>query len=293
MLIWLVGKEGMLGKALLHLLQKSSFSFIASSKKEADLTSLKSLQSFVQTTPVTHIINAAAYTNVRAAEDEKTKAFQVNCQGVENLAILAGEKKAKLIQISTDYVFDGKKTSPYLEDDLTCPLNVYGQSKLAAEKIIQEKLQDFVLIRTSWLFSEEGNNFVFKMLDLMHQEKELRVVHDQLGRPTFVGDLAEAILRLLDFSGVFHFAGKEIVSWYQFTMDIWLEAKRQKAELTVEKIKPVLSCDFKSGVQRPLFSVLDLQKLKKLLSIKAPSYKIALKNTVSGYLKSLKLSHAK
>ncbi len=290
MLIWLVGKEGMLGKELFQLLQKSSFPFIASARKEADLTSLKSLQSFVQNEPITHIINAAAYTNVQAAEEpvEKIKAFQINGQGVENLATIAQEKKAKLIQISTDYIFDGEKKTPYLEEDLPAPLNVYGQSKLAAEQIIQAKLKDFIIIRTSWLFAEGKNNFVCKMLRLMQTEKELKIINDQFGRPTFAYDLAQAILKLLSFSGIFHFANQEIVSWYQFTLDILQEAQKQKAVLAVEKVIPVCSDDFESRVQRPAFSILDLKKVEKLLSIKVPSYKIALKKTVSSYLESLK-----
>lgn len=287
MLIWLVGKNGLLGQALLKLLQQKQIAFFASSHEEADIQNLKQLKAFAKGQKITHIINASAYTNVEKAEKEKKKAFAINAEGVLNLVLLAQEKKARLTHVSTDYVFDGKKTSPYLETDLTAPLNVYGASKLAGETLIQKHLTDFLIVRTSWLFGENENNFVFKMLKAMQSKQEIKVVSDQIGRPTFAMDLAQAILKLLPFSGFFHFAGGKAVSWYQFALDIFQEALKQKLPLAVENILPVLSSDFKTEAVRPAYSVLDLGKTLKKLNLKEISYQPALEIMVQFYLKTV------
>ncbi len=284
MLIWLLGKDGMLGTCILELLlKKFPHALIFSSKKEADLTDLESLKKIAQNRPITHIINAAAYTDVARAEEEKEKAFAVNGQGLENLTAVAKDKKAKLVHVSTDYVFNGKKEKPYLETDQTDPLNVYGKSKLLGEKIIQQRLEDFLIVRTSWLFAETGRNFVFNVLKKMQQEKCLNMVSDQIGRPTFAFDLASAILKLLNCSGIFHVSGEKAVSWYQFALDIFSEAKRQNIYMKAESIQPVLSSMFKTKVKRPFYSVLDLEKTKKQLGENFSSYKIALQKTVKKY----------
>lgn len=292
MLIWILGKNGMLAKALNKLLTRSGTAFIASSKEEADITSLFSLKKFADNKNITHIINAAAYTDVARAEKEEQKAFAVNADGVKNLAAVAEEKKAKLVHISTDYVFDGREQKPYSEEDMPNPLNIYGKSKLEGEKQLQQ-LREFLIVRTSWLFGEDGKNFPFNILRKMQTEKEMKVVSDQFGRPTFAEDLAAAVLSLLPFAGIFHFAGDKIVSWYQFALDIFLEAKRQDLKLRTENIRPVFSSELQSSVKRPLFSVLDTQKIQRHIQKAALPYLTAVEKAVQSFRKNFLLLNSK
>ncbi|MFA5249858.1 MAG: dTDP-4-dehydrorhamnose reductase [Parachlamydiales bacterium] len=292
MLIWLLGKNGQLGRALAFELKKNRCPFLSSGSLEADVTSLESLRNFLkragsgkQRPAVTHILNAAAYTDVEKAEKEKTRAMQVNFEALFNLAEIARTLGAKLVHFSTDYVFDGKLSRPYLEDDPALPLNVYGQSKFLGEELIQKLLPEALIIRTSWLFGESENNFVFKILKRMQKEIRLQVVKDQIGRPTAAPDLAFFTLKLLPFSGLFHFAGKEIVCWQQFALQILAEAKKSGLELKTESIDGILSKDFASAAKRPAYSALDLGKTERLLSLKAPSYKIALQKLIGAYAK--------
>ena len=273
MKMWVTGSLGMLGSSIVSLLEKRKIPFFATDKMDADITDFAKLASFSEKKYFTHIINCAAYTNVEKAEKEKELAFQTNAKGVQNLALLAKERKAKLVHFSTDYVFDGRKRSPYVEEDLPNPLNEYGKSKLKGEEYILSLLEDALILRTSWLFGLGGMNFVTKMLHNMEERKEIEIVEDQIGRPTCCSDLAEALLLLISERGIFHFANREATSWYLFGKTIWEETNKMGFSLRCEKIVPVKSV---SKINRPLYSVLATDKAERILGGKLKDWQTLL-----------------
>ncbi|MCP4714383.1 MAG: dTDP-4-dehydrorhamnose reductase [Deltaproteobacteria bacterium] len=202
------------------------------------------------------IINCAAYTDVDGCENEKARAFAVNADGVRNLALACKETGSRLVHVSTDFVFDGNKNTPYDEDDLTNPLSVYGSSKLAGEAHIREVLERYVIVRTSWLFGKGGNNFVETIKRLAGERDELRIVDDQKGCPTFAADLAQALSALISSSaqGVFHVSNSGPCTWYEFGRKI-VELSSLAARVT-----PVSSDEFPRPARRPANSVMNTQK---------------------------------
>lgn len=263
-MIWVVGKEGMLGTSLCSLLKEKNISFISSSKNEVDITSLDQIETFLKNKNVKTIINCAAFTNVEGAEKETQKAFLINGEASENLAKIALKTKAKLIHFSTDYVFDGKKNKPYLESDTTSALNAYGKSKQEGEDKILSILSDACIIRTSWLFGKKDKDFVSKIFSLMKQKESIQVVNDQIGRPTFAKDLAEITLRLLKESGIFHVANEGYCSWYDFANKIEEISKKLHHEFKCQRIEPIPSERFITLAKRPSYTVLSLEKINQL-----------------------------
>lgn len=222
-MIWLIGNKGMLGTDVEILLKKEGMDYIASDQ-EIDITNVEELQKFAQSKPITWIINCAAYTAVDKAEDEPELAFKINSDGPQNIAEIANQKSAKLIHISTDYVFDGIKEDAYTEADAPNPLGVYGASKLLGEENIQNNLNEYFILRTAWLYGKNGNNFVYTMLRLFKERDEISVVDDQYGSPTYVQDLAVAILAIIHFNsdayGIYHFTNEGKITWYDFAREI-------------------------------------------------------------------------
>src|SRR3989339_692395 len=195
-MIWLIGHKGMLGSEVYKLLVEGAMPHLASDL-EVDITDINRLRSYVGDRSLSWIINCSAYTAVDRAEDERELTFRINSDGIKNIALIAAEKKAKLIHISTDYVFDGNKESAYLETDPPNPTGVYGASKYAGEKHVQASLSSYFILRTAWLYGRSGNNFVHTMIRLFREREEVCVVADQWGSPTLAGDLAGAILHLI------------------------------------------------------------------------------------------------
>jgi dTDP-4-dehydrorhamnose reductase len=232
------------------------------------------------------IINASAYTAVDRAETERERAFAVNESGPRWLAEWCQSNQAGLIHVSTDYVFDGKKSAPYLETDATNPLGVYGASKLAGEEWIRRLLERHVIVRTSWVFSEHGQNFVKTMLRLARERDELRVVADQRGRPTAANDLAVALLRLgerfakrsVDF-GTFHFAGAGATTWHGFASAIVEEQARFTGR--TPKVTPITTPEFPTPAARPANSVLDTSRFESSLGVTPPAWQAGLREIVS------------
>ncbi len=246
MTIWVVGKKGLLSRALQKQMQ-----CIATSSCEVDITNKLQVIEFCEQIRPTHVINAAAYTNVDLAESERAQAFAINAEGAENLAQAASLYGARFVHVSTDYVFDGKAGEPYLEDAPCAPLNVYGLSKREGELRLMAAMPKACVIRTSWL---SGPMTMIKWL----QEKELlQVVEDQLGKPTCVEDLAEAIVHLLDYEGVIHFANEGGGSRYQIARDLLQWMLQKKMPVRCERIDPVLSQEFPRPAVRPAYSMLD------------------------------------
>ena len=246
--------------------------------EKLDITDPEAIRAMVRSRQIDAIVNCAAYTNVDAAEDNNELAELLNAKAPENLAIAMKEVDGLLVHISTDYVF-GKETynTPCKEDQKGTPTGVYGLTKLHGEQAIQNVGCKYVIIRTAWLYSEFGKNFVKTMLNLTATKPQLKVVFDQVGTPTYAGDLAQIILTVLSkpVEGVYHFSNEGVCSWFDFTKMIAEYADQKKCD-----IQPCHSDEFPSKVKRPAFSVLDKSKLKSVFDCKIPYWTDSLKNCI-------------
>ncbi|KAF0215236.1 MAG: dTDP-4-dehydrorhamnose [Geobacteraceae bacterium] len=268
-MILIVGAKGMLGRDLMEVLSNDVRGVDI---EEIDITSLESVRRVLLTLKPAVVINAAAYTDVDGCETKPELAMQVNGEGVAYLAMTAREIGAKLVHISTDYVFDGSKGSPCLEDDSPNPLSVYGQSKLAGE-LNARLASDHLIVRTQWLYGLHGKNFVETMLRLAGEKKELAVVIDQIGSPTWTVDLSSAIKALLssDCRGIYHAANSGSCSWNEFSKAIFAEAGVDVL------VKPMTTDELGRPAPRPLYSVLDCGKLVQDTGFQMQPWREALK----------------
>ena len=282
--IWICGGSGMLGSHLQRLLKRKKIAFTANDSKEVDITNLDAVSEFVRTQKISHIINCAAYTQVDQAETELKEAYLVNAIGPHNLGVAGRRHGARVLHFSTDYVFDGKMHTPYTEEHSCSPASAYGMSKLAGEIKLLDEHSHACIIRTSWLFGFPGKNFVETMLRLMKEKEQLRIVFDQIGRPTYCQDLAEAALELCDEEGVYHFANAFETSWFQFAKEIHRQAKELNFPLIVKKIEPIPSRDYPTPAKRPNYSVLNTKKVEGVLG-RAPR---AWQEALYDYLLNLK-----
>lgn len=278
--ILVTGSKGQLGKELQKISDMWSFQFFYTDIEELDLRDRKAVIEYFNHNNINVCINCAAYTAVDKAESEIELAMDINATAVKNLALACSEQNAVLIHISTDYVFDGQNCVPYLEDDRPKPINVYGRSKLEGE-IMADKIHDkSIIIRTSWLYSMHGVNFLKTMLRLGKEKQNLEVVFDQIGSPTYAGDLAQAILQLIkvvldnqfnpSYFGTYHYTNEGIASWYDFAYEIF---RIRNISTTIE---PVNSLRFPTPAKRPSYSVLDKSKIKSTFNITIPHWKDSL-----------------
>ena len=270
--ILITGCNGQLGNKMREFGETSSNNYFYTDVKELDITDLSAIKEFVKENNIDIIVNCAAYTNVDKAEDDKDFAELLNAKAVENLAIVVKESDAILIHISTDYVFGGNhQTVPFTEEVKTNPLGVYGLTKLHGEEAIKNIGCKYLIFRTAWLYSEYGNNFVKTMLKLTAEKPKLKVVFDQVGTPTYAGDLASVIFNIIENdnyqnnNGIYHFSNEGVCSWFDFTKEIARIAGNDKCD-----IQPCHSDEFPSKVIRPSFSVLDKSKLKRTFDITVP-----------------------
>ena len=260
----------MLGTEVEELLLKNNLPYIASDK-EVDIADRTQLKKFASDKSLSWIINCAAYTAVDQAEDEPYIAFRINAEGPLNIAEIARSKGAKLIHISTDYVFDGTKEGAYAETDPANPIGVYGRSKYQGELNIQEKMQEFFILRTAWLYGKNGKNFVHTMLRLFAERNEVRVVGDQYGSPTYAPDLAEALLKIIGLNsetyGIYHFANEGKISWHDFAYEIYRTAK-EKGKVTRDVlIREIATEEYPTKAQRPRNSYLSKEKIKRTFNV--------------------------
>jgi dTDP-4-dehydrorhamnose reductase len=277
--ILITGADGQLGMTFKSLmLDGFDYNFIFTSSRDLDITNHQIVRKFILDKKINVIINCAAYTLVDKAEIEANKADQINHQAVANLAQIAKDLYVKLVHISTDYVFDGNKSKPYIESDSTNPQTVYGKTKLNGEMAIKKiNPKDSIIIRTSWLFSRFGKNFVNKMLELAKTKKQISVVSDQIGSPTNANDLARVILKIIpkiknNNVELFHFSNEGSCSWYEFAKEIFKMIDKDTVLI------PVSSHNFKSNANRPYFSVLSSDKIKNKYKFAIPIWKNALKD---------------
>jgi dTDP-4-dehydrorhamnose reductase len=282
--ILVTGANGQLGNEM-RLLAAShpEFTFDFTDIAELDLCNESAVFEYCTKTKPSYIVNCAAYTAVEKAEDDAELSRKVNRDAVENLAKAAKAVKAKILHVSTDYVFDGTNTVPYEETDPVCPVSVYGKTKLAGEKVLQSICPESVIVRTAWLYSTFGNNFVKTMIRLGKNRPTLDVVSDQVGTPTYAGDLASALLQIIEASekgkfvpGIFHFTNEGICSWYDFALCI-----HKFAGITTCKVSPVATKDYPAKVKRPAYSVLSKKKIKAVYGIIIPDWETSLVTCIS------------
>ncbi|MFH1613058.1 MAG: dTDP-4-dehydrorhamnose reductase [bacterium] len=251
MKILVIGAKGMLGQDLCPILKKEN-EVIEADINEIDIVKIDQVNKFIKQTNSDLIINLAAYTDVDGCEINKDKAFEINSLGTWNIALIASELNKSLVYISTDYVFNGQKESPYLEFDFPNPINTYGWSKLAGEEYVKTLVKKFYIIRTSWLFGKYGKNFINTIIKLSKEQNEIKVVDDQNGSPTFTVDLSYQISKLIktNFFGTYHISNKESCTWFEFAKKI-IEISGSKT-----KILPIASSEIKRLAKRPTNSVL-------------------------------------
>ena len=272
--ILVTGANGQLGNELRELSAKySDYEYVFTDVAELDITSLSALNDFFQKNgKFDFLINCAAYTAVDAAESNQELAFKLNTTAVDMLVEMAGKYGFFLIQISTDYVFDGEKNRPYDEEDVPIPSSIYGKTKNDAERLILYSDINAIVIRTAWLYSTYGKNFVKSMIKYGTERDELNVVFDQVGTPTYAADLADAILQILPqlqampkpYTDLFHYTNEGVCSWYDFTQHIL------RHENINCRVNPIRSEQYPTPAKRPAFSVLDKSKIKAKFGITIP-----------------------
>lgn len=277
--ILVTGANGQLGQCLQKISsQFEEFEFIFTDSETLDITNKEEVNDFFWQNAPDFCINAAAYTAVDLAETDIEKAFLVNADGTENLAEACAENNAQFIHVSTDYVFDGENNLAYTEEDFTNPVGVYGASKLAGDELALEVNPCSVILRTSWVYSEFGKNFVKTMLNLFAAKEELNIVADQFGRPTNANDLAEAVMKIIKSKkitpGIFNFSNLGRISWFDFAVKI--------AELSDAKIKlnAIETSQYPTPAKRPKNSVLDLDKISKTYAIQLNPWEESLEDCV-------------
>jgi dTDP-4-dehydrorhamnose reductase len=278
--IVILGAGGMLASAIEEILKNSPLPFHAFSEQQLDITDAAAVRAQISQISPSVIINTAAYTDVDGCEENVDLAFSVNGKGAGNVAKVSAELGARLIHISTDYVFDGTRESLYLPTDETNPQSVYGKSKLAGEEAIKESCEGYLILRTSWLFGPWGKNFVRTMLDLSNTGNEIRVVDDQKGCPTYTLDLANALVKLAhsDLRGIHHLTNAGNCTWYEFAKTIF-----QKVGKEVQLV-PVTTEDFLRPAPRPRNSMLDSSTTIEFLGYNLPKWQDALENYLNQYL---------
>lgn len=267
MKILVTGAKGQLGSEINYLSHSCPYEFEFIDREELDLTDKESIIPFLENSNPDFIINCAAYTAVDQAEDEPELAVQINKIAPREIAKYCKDSGCRLIHISTDYVFDGNFNKPINEEDLPNPKSVYGQTKLDGEKAVQGLLDDAYIIRTSWVYSVFGNNFVKTMIRLGNERDEINVVSDQFGTPTWARDLADAILQIInqitnsnDQPGIYHYSNEGNISWYDFAGEIMKLAK-----LSCE-VNAIGTLEYPTKAERPKYSVLNKSKIKNILN---------------------------
>ena len=254
-----------------------SYHFFFSDRQDLPIDDERKLIKFFENEQIHFCINCAAYTAVDKAETDQDKAFEINADAVGILAELCKKHQTKLIHISTDYVYDGTKKNPLKEENAVAPLNIYGQSKLKGEELALKKNPETLIIRTSWVYSSFGNNFVKTMLRLMKEKEEINVVSDQIGSPTYAADLASVIMQMIEkiekgdhYSGIYNYCNDGITNWFEFA-----KAIRDAAGLDCI-INPVTASTYKTAAQRPLYSVLNTEKIQEILDEPIPKWEDSL-----------------
>ena len=279
--VLVTGANGQLGSTIkeLYSTNQDNIQFTFTTKGELDISNKNEIKKFFSKNNFDYCINCAAFTNVEQAEKTPETAFKINAEAVKHLAQICKDTNTVLIHISTDYVFDGSKNEPYTELDITNPINEYGKSKLLGEQYIQQILNSYFIIRTSWLYSEYGTNFMKTMLILSEERDELNVISDQTGTPTYAKDLAEIILEIINRNnkqyGIYHYSNLGNTNWYNFAKTIF-----EFLDIKI-KLNPIKSEVYPTLTKRSKYSVFDKSKIKKNFGVEIPFWKDSLQKVVS------------
>jgi dTDP-4-dehydrorhamnose reductase len=287
MKILILGSQGQLGRCLYDQFSQTDYELIYHSRADTDIADLTETSENLIALNPDIVVNATAYTAVDLAETHESLAYQVNHFAVDNLASQCEKIGSFLIHVSTDYVFDGTASRPYKEEDKTNPKSVYGASKLAGEIAIQRTDCRFLIIRTSWVFSEYGNNFFKTMLRLGAERETLSIVGDQIGCPTYAQDIASLIVDLIPRiekgsveSGVYHFCGDTACSWYQFAKEIFAQAD-QLGYRTPKQVQSIATKDYPTPAKRPGYSVFDCTKIENTFNISRSNWRFGIDRVLS------------
>lgn len=279
--VLITGAKGQLGLELVSLESKfPNFILFFADKSLLNIVDFKEVDSYISRNKIDVIVNCAAYTNVDKAEDEPEIANEVNHLAVKNLGLIAKKQQLKLIHISTDYVFDGESSIPYSEEDATNPQNVYGSTKLKGEEtLLKINPKNSIIIRTSWVYSEYGHNFVKTMLRLSKEKESISVVSDQVGSPTYANDLAKVILQIIpkinnESVQIYHYANKGECSWFQFASEIMKIAQQSC------KVLPIDSSEYKTKAKRPKFSLMNTKKIQHMFNLEIPNWEDSLNQCI-------------
>lgn len=283
MKILVTGGNGQLGSALRLASAESSHRYIFTDIEELDITSKSAIRAFVAENGIDAVVNCAAYTAVDAAEENEELADMINHKAVAALAEVCKEHNATLIHISTDYIFDGNASTPYKEEDMPAPQSVYGRTKLLGEQTVAASGCRAIILRTAWLYSEFGRNFVKTMRGLMSSRPEIKVVADQVGTPTYAGDLAKAIVEIIESGqlskyGTYHYSNEGVCSWYDFAVEI-----AKQSALCDCKIAPCTTADYPTKAVRPRYSVLDKSKFVATFDITIPEWQKSLAECIKKF----------
>lgn len=282
MRILVTGANGQLGNEMQVLSKENpQHTYFFTDVQELDICDKQAVNDFIAEKQIEMIVNCAAYTAVDKAEDDAELAYKLNSEAPETLARAAQSVGASMIQVSTDYVFDGTAHIPYTEDCPPCPNSVYGTTKLKGEHAVLDHCENAVVIRTAWLYSIYGNNFVKTMIRLGKERDTLGVVFDQIGTPTYANDLAQAIFSIINkgiVRGVYHFSNEGVCSWYDFTIAI-----HRLSGITSCKVNPLHSSEFPAKANRPHYSVLDKTKIRTTFGIEIPHWEESLKRCLDNF----------
>lgn len=281
--ILITGCNGQLGNEM-QLLEKENpqHQYFNTDVAQLDITNPEAIEEFVNNNAIDIIVNCAAFTAVDKAESSQELCHLLNAKAPEYLAAAVAKSGGYLVQVSTDYVFDGTNHTPYTEDEATCPNSVYGSTKLEGEKLAMAACANTMIIRTAWLYSTFGNNFVKTMIRLGQEKPELGVIFDQIGTPTYAGDLAAAIMAAINHGivpGIYHFSNEGVISWYDFT-----KAIHRIAGITSCHVKPLHTAEYPTPAARPHYSVLDKTKIKQTYGIEIPYWEESLEKCVAKLL---------
>lgn len=275
--ILITGSQGQLGNSIKKLApQYADFDFVYTDVSELDITNAEAIDTFFEEGQFTHIINCAAYTAVDKAEEDFDMAKKINALGPKLLAQASVKHHVFMVHISTDYVYDGKAHEPYIEAKICAPPSAYGKSKLLGEEWVRQHGNQALVIRTSWLYSEFGHNFLKTMLKYGREREELKVVFDQIGTPTYATDLADAILQMIKSGKTtekiesYHFSNEGVASWYDFAQEIMNAAKIKC------KVLPIQSTEYPLPAPRPFYSVLNKAKIKKEFDLEIPHWRASM-----------------
>ena len=284
MKIILLGKNGQVGSKILNKNKDYFFELFSFSKNELNILNFKDIETKINIIEPDIIVNATAYNFVDLAEDNESEAFEINQDALDFISSFCNKLQIPLIHLSTDFVFDGSSTSPYKEDDKVNPLNIYGKSKVGGENVIKKNLNKHIIIRTSWVFSEIGNNFLKTILKLLETKESISIVDNQFGSPTSADSISDIIMKILKIYsenknltwGTFHYSGYPYCSWYEFANEISSQYLKYSGSLNCANLVPIDSKLYNSKALRPKNSSLNCSKINKIFGFKQDNWKSSL-----------------